>query len=83
MRIPVELVQVSGNSYQARCLSLPGCAVVGRSPEEARDKIGDAVRGYLASLGAAVPARLELDPPGYFNEVQRERVKARGVLAPA
>jgi predicted RNase H-like HicB family nuclease len=83
MRIPVEWVRVSGQSYRARCLSLPGCAVVAQSPEEARNKIDDAVRGYLAGLGATVPARLELDPPGYVSEVQRERAEARGMLAPA
>jgi hypothetical protein len=62
MRISVELVRVSSDSYQARCLSLPGCQVVGCSPAEARNKMGDAVRGYVASLGAVYPEKVELVP---------------------
>jgi predicted RNase H-like HicB family nuclease len=77
MRIPVELVQVSARSYRARCLSLPGCAVVGESAQEAREKIDNAVRGYLASLGAAVPAELDLEHPPYSGE---RRPKASTVL---
>jgi predicted RNase H-like HicB family nuclease len=44
--------------YHAWCLALPGCAVCGQSVGEARRKIHEAVRVYVANLEVALPREL-------------------------
>ncbi|NQT34497.1 type II toxin-antitoxin system HicB family antitoxin [bacterium] len=44
--------------FVAECPSLPGCISQGKTREEARDNIMDAIKGYIASLekhGEPVP----------------------------
>ena len=45
--------------YRAWCPSLPGCQVVADSRQEAHDKIGAAIEGYLSSLDIALPRELK------------------------
>jgi predicted RNase H-like HicB family nuclease len=55
-------VKISGKphaGWQAWCPALPGCWVRGASRKEVRQKIQDAVEGYLASLEVALPRELE------------------------
>lgn len=61
MRIVIEILEISVGAYRARCPALPGCAVVGCSAEDARSKMADAVRGYLASFDIAGPERVEVE----------------------
>ena len=43
----------------ASCPSLPGCVSSGRTEEQARDNLQDAITGYLASVNEFVPARIQ------------------------
>ena len=61
MRIVIEILEISVGTYRACCPALPGCAVVGCSAEDVRNKMADAVGGYLASFDIAGPERLELE----------------------
>ena len=58
MNLAIHISRKLGSAYRASCPSLPGCQVYGSSPEEARDKIRQAVRGYLSSLEVALPREL-------------------------
>ena len=58
MNLAIHIVKRAESAYRAWCPSLPGCSVCGQSLEEARGKIHEAVRGYLASLEVALPREL-------------------------
>ena len=58
MKLAIRITQAAGNELRACCPALPGCVVYGRSRKEARDRIQEAVRGYLASLDIALPREL-------------------------
>jgi predicted RNase H-like HicB family nuclease len=59
MRILVKVKMESQESYRAWCPSLPGCTARGQSPQEARQNVQHAIRGYLSSLDVVPPAVLE------------------------
>ena len=61
MRIVIEILEVSAGVYRARCPTLPGCAVVGCSAEDARSRMASAVAGYLASFDTAGYERIEIE----------------------
>lgn len=61
MKVAIRIDVKTTGVYRASCPALPGCVAFGRSHEEARQKIDQAVRGYLASLDVPVPMRLEHD----------------------
>jgi len=44
--------------YRAWCPSLPGCAVWGLSRKEAKEKLRNAVLGYIAHLEIVLPREL-------------------------
>jgi len=44
--------------FLATCPDLPGCKSCGHSPQEARDKIDEAIRGYMAAMNNFVPENL-------------------------
>jgi predicted RNase H-like HicB family nuclease len=50
MKISVRIVKSERGDYVATCPSLPGCTTRGQTPDQARQCMGDAVRGYLASV---------------------------------
>jgi predicted RNase H-like HicB family nuclease len=58
MTLAIHIVKKTESEYRAWCPSLPGCSVCAQSREEARGKIEQAVRGYLASLEVALPREL-------------------------
>ena len=55
MKIAVQITQESDGTFRASVPALPGCCVRARSYEDARNKIDEAVRGYLGSLNVALP----------------------------
>lgn len=55
MDLTVSIVRGADGSFRGRCPALPGCVVWGRSREETRAMLHDAVQGYLASLDVALP----------------------------
>jgi antitoxin HicB len=51
-------------AFIATCPSLPGCVSEGKSREQARANIRDAIEGYVASLkkhGEAIPPSIDED----------------------
>ena len=50
MKVSVRIVKSERGDYVATCLSLPGCITRGQTPDQARQSMGDAVQGYLASV---------------------------------
>ena len=55
MKVCIRIVKNEQGSYTAICASLPGCVTTGQTPEEARDKLDVAIRGYLAALSNCCP----------------------------
>jgi predicted RNase H-like HicB family nuclease len=58
MDLTVSINRAPDGSFRGRCLALPGCVVWGRSREETRRNLHEAVRGYLASLDVALPREI-------------------------
>ena len=58
MTLMTRITERPGGAYRAVCPALPGCWVVGRTRNEARAKIAEAVEGYLASLDVTLPREL-------------------------
>ncbi len=58
MQLAVRIARESAISFRAWCPALPGCVVWGRTWREARDKIEQAVMGYLTHIEEALPREL-------------------------
>jgi predicted RNase H-like HicB family nuclease len=58
MKLCVRIIQDEGGGYTAFCPSLPGCKSRGKSREEAREKLDDAIRGYVAAMSDFIPENL-------------------------
>jgi antitoxin HicB len=54
MKLCVRIVHTERGDYVATCPSLPGCVTRGQTREEARQILGEAIRGYLASISEFV-----------------------------
>jgi len=50
MKYRVIIEQDEDGMYVAECLALPGCISQGKTREEAKANIKDAIEGYLESL---------------------------------
>lgn len=75
MKIVVVIVELSPDMHKAHCPGLPGCMVLGRSRQEAAERIASAVTAYLASFDAAVPGKLDLqilDPGRHLGWTVRD-----------
>ena len=59
MKIAIKIAQQRNGVYRAWCPALPGCVVHGKSEQEMKPKIVEAVGGYLASFDAALPRELD------------------------
>jgi predicted RNase H-like HicB family nuclease len=66
MRFPIKLTFDAEHGYRAWCPGLPGCRAHASSEEEAVQNLRQAVRGYLASMDAVIPADVEplVEPTG-------------------
>lgn len=58
MKLCIRITIDSEGTYTAVCPSLPGCWCRGRTREEARERLDEAIRGYLAAVGNFVPEKL-------------------------
>jgi predicted RNase H-like HicB family nuclease len=56
MKLSIRIVKTEGG-YRASCASLPGCVICAESRQDVYPKMQDAVRGYIAAVGNAVPGR--------------------------
>lgn len=55
MRISVRIVVNERGGYTAICPSLPGCIATGRTRQQARKKLDEAICGYFAAVTNFVP----------------------------
>lgn len=58
MRLCIKISKHSEGGFRASCPSLPGCQSHGQTQEQAKEKLRDAIRGYLASLNEFVPEQI-------------------------
>jgi predicted RNase H-like HicB family nuclease len=63
MKIAIRIAMSQPGRWRAWCPALPGCHAVGQSRDEVADKIDLAIRGYIASLNAAVPKTIRTEVP--------------------
>jgi len=56
MKVCIKITTDEEGRYLAHCPSLPGCTSSGRTAEEARKKISEAIMGYLAAVNNFVPS---------------------------
>lgn len=58
MKLCVRIVRDKRGGFVAVCPSLPGCVTRGGTAEEARKRLDDAIRGYIAAVSNFVPEHL-------------------------
>jgi predicted RNase H-like HicB family nuclease len=54
MKLTVRVVISERGGFMATCPSLPGCITWGNTHEEARKKLDEAIRGYIAAVSNRV-----------------------------
>ena len=55
MDVTVKITSPQEGEFKAECPTMPGCQAKGRSLDEAKENIRQAIIGYVASLGAVPP----------------------------
>ncbi|MCD6304643.1 MAG: type II toxin-antitoxin system HicB family antitoxin, partial [Planctomycetes bacterium] len=55
MKLTVRIFSNDRGGYTAVCPSLPGCCSSGTTREEAKAKLDEAIRGYIAAVSNFVP----------------------------
>ena len=58
MKLSIKITLNDQGSYTATCPSLPGCMSKGQTKEQAKDKLDEAIRGYIAAVSNFVPENL-------------------------
>ena len=58
MKICIHIVKNENGGFTAVCPSLPGCVSRGRTRQQAREKLDEAIRGYIAAVNNFVPENL-------------------------
>ena len=61
MKLTVRIFDNEQGGYTATCPSLPGCCCRGTTRDEAKHRLDEAIRGYLAAVGNFVPENLAQD----------------------
>jgi predicted RNase H-like HicB family nuclease len=51
MKLCIRIVEDNRGGYTGVCPSLPGCMSRGQTREQAKKKLDEAIRGYLAAVG--------------------------------
>ena len=59
MKLCIHIMQNDEGTYTASCPSLPGCVSRGSTREEARDRLHEAICGYIAAVGNFVPENID------------------------
>jgi predicted RNase H-like HicB family nuclease len=59
MKLCIRITVDSEGTYTAVCPSLPGCSCRGRTREEAKERLDEAIRGYIAAVSNFVPENLQ------------------------
>lgn len=55
MRLSIRIVENENGDFTAFCPTLPGCRSRGSSKHQARERLNDAIQGYLAAVSNFVP----------------------------
>ena len=58
MTLHIRISPCEKGGFRAACPTLPGCAARANTAEEAREKLGEAIVGYLASMNHASPENI-------------------------
>ena len=58
MKLCIVITPDKPRGYTAMCPSLPGCVSRGRTREEAKRRLDEAIRGYIAAVSNFVPENL-------------------------
>ena len=58
MKLTVRIFDNESGGFTAVCPSLPGCCSYGGTREEAKQKLDEAIRGYIAAVNNFVPENL-------------------------
>lgn len=61
MKLCVRIIPNEHGGYTALCPSLPGCVSRGETREEARKRLDEAIRGYIAAVSDFVPEHVIRD----------------------
>lgn len=61
MKLAVKIGKNEHGGFTAVCTSLPGCYTRGTTVEEARARLDEAIRGYIASLNNFLPENVMKD----------------------
>ena len=56
MMFSIRISEIERGKFRASCPCLPGCVAYGQTREQAREKLDQAVTGYLASLNVSLPS---------------------------
>lgn len=59
MKLSIKIICNETGGYTAHCPSLPGCICKAPTREEAKQKLSDAIYGYIASVGNFVPDNVD------------------------
>lgn len=55
MKLSIRITQHEDGHYTAECPMLPGCTSRAPTPQQAEEKLDEAIRGYLAAMSNFVP----------------------------
>lgn len=58
MKLRICIMAKGDGTYIAACPSLPGCWCRGQTRDEAKERLDEAIRGYIAAVGNFVPENL-------------------------
>ena len=61
MKLTVRILSNETGGYTALCPSLPGCRCRGGTREEAKERLEEAIRGYIAAVSNFVPENVGQD----------------------
>ncbi len=56
MKLSIQISEIEPGKFRASCLILPGCIAYGQTRDDARQRLDQAVMGYLASLDIPLAA---------------------------
>ncbi len=59
MKLRIRILQDEQGRYRADCPMLPGCMGQGATPQQAEEKLDEAIRGYFAAMSNFVPEHFE------------------------
>lgn len=59
MKLCIKIRKHEQSGFVASCPSLPGCVMRGQTEEQAKERIEEAIRGYLASVNDFVPEQIQ------------------------